>query len=268
MKRMLAGLLAVGCSLAVHAAPDVYHNGLGMPFVQIPPGRFIMGTLDLGEVADELRVERPMNISDELPPHEVVISRPFWLGQTEVTQGQWFAVMGTRPGTDWFWEEPDWEVLPVTGVSWDDVQAFIERLNAEDPEARYRLPTEAEWEHAARAGSKATRPFPRDELDEHAWYIENSGDRPQPVATRQVNAWGLYDMLGNVWEWVADHYSPTYYKVSPAMDPKGPGEGEKRVRRGGSYHCNPELVRPAYRAPIRPERGYSVLGFRLVAEPK
>jgi len=261
-------VLVLACWGAAASARDVYTNSLGMPFVEVPPGHFVMGTLDMGDVAEELTIERPMNISDELPPHEVIISRPFWLGQTEVTQGQWFAIMGTRPGPEWFWDEPDWELLPVASVSWEDVQAFIGRLNAEDAEARYRLPTEAEWEYAARAGSAKTRPFPRDDLGRHAWYLDNSGDRPHPVATRKVNAWGFYDMLGNVWEWVGDYYDGGYYKVSPVMDPTGPNDGEQRVRRGGSYHCNPELVRPAYRAPVSPERALPVLGFRLVAEPR
>ncbi len=267
MKRTWLILMLCGCSVAAHAARHVYTNALGMPFVEVPAGSFVMGTLDLGEVADELRVDRPINIGGELPPHEVIISKPYWLGQTEVTQGQWLAVMGTKPGPPWYWDEPDWDLLPVTSVSWYMVQDFIARLSAEDDAASYRLPTEAEWEYAARAGSDGTRPFPRDRLSEHAWYLENSGDRPQPVATRHGNAWGLYDMLGNVWEWVADYHDAGYYKRSPGADPQGPADGEQRVRRGGSFHCTPELVRPAYRAPVSPEGRYPVLGFRLVALP-
>jgi formylglycine-generating enzyme required for sulfatase activity len=152
-------------------------------------------------------------------------------------------------------------------VSWQDVQAFIESLSRRDPAYDYRLPTEAEWEYAARAGTEGNRPISEHELPEHAWFIANSGDNPHPVATRKPNAWGLYDMLGNAWEWTADWYAPQTYGQADRVDPTGPEDGRSRVRRGGSYHCPLWQTRPGYRQANTPETRYSVLGFRLVAEP-
>ena len=241
-------------------------NSLGMAFVAIPAGSFIMGNSQFDDTLFELPDGNPDLIRDELPSHPVRISRHFLLGRTEVTQGQWLALMGTQPGPKSHWRGPDWRRLPVVSVSWLDAQAFITALNQRENTRAYRLPSEAEWEYAARAGSMELRPFPRQELDRHAWYLANSGDRPQPVATRQANAWGLHDMLGNAWEWVADRYDPEAYAGTPEVDPVGPAAGDKRVRRGGSYHCQPHLVRPAYRAADIPVTRYSVLGFRVLRE--
>ena len=135
-----------------------------------------------------------------------------------------------------------------------------------DPDRHFRLPTEAEWEYAARAGNTGLRPFSRLAMDEYAWYIHNSNDELQAVAQLKPNAWGLYDMYGNAWEWVADWYSPTAYTSAVITNPSGPDSGSKKVRRGGSYHCPPHLIRSAYRAADDPEKAYSVLGFRLVSE--
>jgi formylglycine-generating enzyme required for sulfatase activity len=146
-------------------------------------------------------------------------------------------------------------------------QRFARELGRLDPEHRYRLPTEAEWEYAARAGSRGLRPFPDEDLGRHAWFIQNSGDEPQPVGTREPNAFGLHDMLGNAWEWTADWYDAGTYTEGSRIDPRGPEDGVARVRRGGSYHCPAHLVRPGYRAADDPDRRYSVLGFRLVMEP-
>ena len=167
----------------------------GIEFVQIPAGEFLMGS----EARD---YERPVT--------QVRISRGYWLGKHEVTQAEWEAVMGSNPSN---FDEcgPN---CPVEEVSWDDVQEFIRRLNAAVGEERYRLPTEAEWEYAARAGTSEdtyagnlTDPYGRDPvLEGIAWYRRNSGGRTQPVGQKAPNAWGLYDMLGNVYEWVQDWY--------------------------------------------------------------
>lgn len=235
--------------------------------IQIPAGTFQMGTMDIEAVRFEVPEPGALNIDDETPAHRVTISRPFWLGRTEVTQAQWLAAMGTRPGPDDHWQRSDWRTLPVVSVSWHMAQSFIAKLNQSQNHWVYRLPTEAEWEYAARAGSTDLRPFPDEDLSEHAWFIQNSGDRPQPVATRVANAFGLHDMLGNAWEWVADHYAPNTYQRGTRIDPGGPAQGPRRVRRGGSYHCPAHLVRPGYRAADLPSRRYSVLGLRIAADP-
>lgn len=234
--------------------------------VRVAPGTFTMGTADLDAVRFEATEPDKLQIDDETPAREVSITRAFWLTRTEVTQAQWLAIMDTKPGPDSHWNRPDWERLPVVSVSWDDTQAFIRTLNALPGNWRYRLPTEAEWEFAARAGSDGLRPMPLESLAGHAWYIANSGDEPQPVGTRMANAWGFYDLLGNAWEWVADRYAPDTYRVASQADPAGPSTGGKRVRRGGSYHCPSHLVRPGYRAADAPDTRYSVLGFRLAAD--
>lgn len=238
-----------------------------LDFVRVPAGEFTQGNSHFDETVFELPDGDARLIEDELPPHRVRITRPFELSKTEVTQGQWFDRMGTRPGPAENWQRHHWRQLPVVSVTWHDAQRFIAVLNARARTARYRLPTEAEWEYAARAGSSGSRPFAAAELTRQAWYLGNSGDQPHPVAQFPANAWGLYDMLGNAWEWVADHYQPDYYAHSPRDDPPGPGTGNKRVRRGGSYHCQAHLVRVEYRAADPPATRYSVIGFRVVREP-
>ncbi|MEN8131848.1 MAG: formylglycine-generating enzyme family protein [Pseudomonadota bacterium] len=249
----------------VASEPPIITNSLGMEFVQLPAGEFMMGTSDLEEALFDMPEPDQSKIADETPVHPVKIIQAFYLGRTEVTQAQWLKVMGTKPGPDSHWQRSDWQDLPVVSISWYRAQDFIEVLNASESRFSYRLPTEAEWEYAARADSEGLRPFSLDQLDEYAWYIENSGDLPHPVASRKTNAWGVYDMFGNVWEWVADWYSPDIYERGTAVSPTGPRKGRSKVRRGGSYHCSRHLVRSAYRAADDPRKAYSVLGFRLVA---
>jgi len=225
-----------------------------------------MGTTDIDEaLADSPDPEATM-IKDETPAHNVVFRQPLLLSQTEVTQKVWLDVMHTKPGPDKNWQSSNWQQLPVVSISWRDANEFINRLNKTASQFHYRLPTEAEWEYAARAGSAGLRPFTRAKMGDYAWYIHSSGDEVQPVAQLQANAWGLYDMYGNVWEWVSDWYSPTSYTNSISNNPQGPDNGTKKIRRGGSYHCPPHLIRSAYRAADNLDKAYSVLGFRLVAE--
>ncbi|MCK5394724.1 MAG: SUMF1/EgtB/PvdO family nonheme iron enzyme [Gammaproteobacteria bacterium] len=252
--------------MQVQAEPAMVRSDLNIRFVTIPAGQFIMGTKDLGEAIADLPEPESEMINDETPAHKVVFETPFQLSKTEVTQKTWLDIMGTKPGPASHWQKKHWEQLPVVSVSWPDANDFIKRLNQQSADTHYRLPTEAEWEYAARAGDSKLRPFSRLAMDEYAWYIHNSNDEIQPVAQLKPNAWGLHDMHGNVWEWVADWYSPAAYAESTQLNPQGPEHGNKKVRRGGSYHCPPHLIRPAYRAADTPNKAYSVLGFRLIAE--
>ena len=251
-----------------HAQPAPLDTDIGLTFVSIPAGQFVMGTKDINEALEDLPEPKAEAINDEQPAHTVVFEKSFWLSQTEVTQKIWFNIMGTRPGPEPQWRTQNWEQLPVVSISWDRTNEFIGKLNQLSSEIHYRLPTEAEWEYAARAGSKELRPFPVIAMDEFAWYIHNSNDEAQPVAQLEANAWNLYDMYGNAWEWVSDWYSPTAYQQSAKINPQGPSQGIKKVRRGGSFHCQPHLIRSAYRAANFPSDAYSVLGFRLIAEKK
>ncbi|HEY7545724.1 MAG TPA: bifunctional serine/threonine-protein kinase/formylglycine-generating enzyme family protein, partial [Blastocatellia bacterium] len=182
-------------------------------FVQIPQGEFLMGS-EKGE-------------GDEKPAHKVRISRPFEMGKYEVTQAQWEAVMGNNPSNF------KGANLPVENVSWNDAQEFIQKLNARNDGYVYRLPTEAEWEYACRAGSTGDY---AGNLDEMAWHGSNSASKTHSVGQKKPNAWGLHDMHGNVWEWCMDWYLENYYSQSPSADPPGPGTGSLRVSRGGSCY--------------------------------
>jgi len=193
-----------------------------------------------------------------MPVHWVTISRPFYLQTTEVTQGQWRAVMGENPS--YFQKGDDY---PVEQVSWDDVQIFLKRLNTRDPGKRYRLPTEAEWEYACRAGTTGER---YGELDAIAWYGENSGNTTHPVGKKEPNAWGLYDMLGNVWEWCADLYGKNYYQALPGMDPQGSTSGLDRVLRGGCWYYSGNSSRSAYRNAFISGTRDSYIGFRCARD--
>jgi formylglycine-generating enzyme required for sulfatase activity len=199
-------------------ANESFTNSIGMEFVLIPAGSFTMGADKNFEDADD----------DETPPHRVTISKPFYLGKYEVTQTQWEAVMRDNPSR---FKGPN---NPVEQVSWKDAQVFIKRLNEKEGHDRYRLPSEAEWEYTARAGTTGPYSFGDNAglLGRYAWYIKNSGDKTHPVGQKKPNAWGLHDMYGNVWEWVQDWYGESYYRSSPSMDPAGPSSGSGRVVRG------------------------------------
>ena len=231
-------------------------NDLGMTMVLLPAGSFAMGGDWDAEQADE----------NELPRHVAAFDQPFYIGRSTVTQSQWQTVMGHNPS-----EFPG-EDRPVENVSHDDALAFIARLNARENTRTYRLPTEAEWEYAARAGSPAAYGFGAAirKLKDYAWYRANSGQATHPVGRLQPNAWGLFDMHGNVHEWCADWYARDYYAVSPARHPTGPARGVARVLRGGDWGSEDWYCRCAVRSLSSPQRRSPRVGFRLVkqaAEP-
>lgn len=265
-KVMVMSLLLISTSINAGSAVT---NNIGMAFVTIPAGHFQMGITEdeRQAVIDEMEKPDFDAFKDEQPQHEVKISKAFLLGKTEVTQGQWFKVMENRPGPKEYWQHDDWENLPVVSVSWSMAKRFTEELGKMDPKYKYRLPTEAEWEYAARAGNNGLRPVSVAKLSDYAWNFQNSGDMPHPVAELEANAFGVHDMLGNAWEWVADWYAPDTYRMNITTDPTGPASGVSRVRRGGSYHCPLFQTRPNYRSANTPDTAYSVIGFRVVAEP-
>jgi formylglycine-generating enzyme required for sulfatase activity len=242
-------------------------------FVKISSGEFMMGC----ERKELVSVPGGMSAcpSDELPRHLVKITKSFEMGAYELTQSQWQVIMGSNPS---FFKGPE---RPVEQVTWDDAQEFINRLNARRDGYHYRLPTEAEWEYAAAAGARG--PFAGPDLDSMAWYditgkrgpipmTESEGDT-QPVGKKKPNAWGLYDMLGNVAEWVQDWYGATYYKSSSQADPTGPSESDNgagapyHVTRGGSWHSNPTYLRVSDRYQTVNVLRRRDTGFRLVREP-
>jgi len=233
-------------------APTAAAHGLTPPptakitdadFVFIRPGTFQMG--DLAGDGDP----------GELPVHTVTLTHVFYLQKTEVTQAQWETVMGSNPSYFTFCPR-----CPVEEVSYDDVQQFIAALNARSPGKHYRLPTEAEWEYAARAGSPADYGVPGD-ATAGGWISTNSVDETHPVGELQPNAWGLYDMEGNVWEWVHDWFAP--YTAAPVTDPTGPDSGEFRVLRGGSWRHPASFARSSFRGSTDPTNTSYFYGFRL-----
>jgi formylglycine-generating enzyme required for sulfatase activity len=219
-----------------------------MYFVNIPAGNFMMGCSP----------EDPDCNADEKPSHPVSITRSFEMGKYQVTQAEYEAVTNINPS---YSKGP---TLPVEGVSWEDAQKFCEAVNRKGDGYRYRLPTEAEWEYAARAGNSACRYGP---LAEVAWSRDNSSGKSHPVGEKKPNAFGLYDVLGNVWEWVQDWYSLTYYSHSPESDPKGPDSGEYRLARGGSWRGVVRgHARVSSRYMLKPNVRSIVVGFRCVRE--
>ena len=227
-------------------------NSLEMEFAWIPAGRFLMGSPkgEGGRKSDETQ-------------HEVQISRGFWIGKFEVTQGDWWRVMGENPSNFKYCGGG----CPVEKVSWNDTQDYIRRLNGLESARgfRYRLPTEAEWEYAARAGTAGPR-YGKVYDVAWSWFSSIGSDsslRTYPVALLQANRWGLYDMLGNVREWTADWYGR--YPAGPASDPRGPATGSDRVLRGGSFRsARTRGLRSANRRSNPPDRRRDDIGFRLV----
>jgi formylglycine-generating enzyme required for sulfatase activity len=244
---------------------------LNLDLVWIAPGDFLTGTPDQNllvkwfYLAREKLTKQPnlgAGFDNERPVTWVTLTRPFWLGRTAVTQGQYQAVMGTNPsqftaaGRD----------APVEQVNWDDAMAFCQKLTERENAAgrlptgyAYTLPTEAQREYACRAGTEG--PFAGD-LAAMAWYDANSGDTTHPVATKQPNAWGLYDMTGNVWEWCRDWYADKL-PGGEVANPMGPTSGSSRVVRGGGWSDDAAFCRSAFRnGNVSGDRDVN-LGFRL-----
>ena len=220
--------------------PDLT-NSIGIRLKLIPAGRFTM--------------------SEGSDAHEVTLTQPFYLGVTQVTNAQWQALMGPIPSQ---WKDAD---HPVEQVSWKDAVSFCEKLTAMPDERatgrKYRLPTEAEWEHACRAGSTTRYSFSDDGslLGDFGWFHNNSNSQTQPVGRKQPNGWGLHDMHGNVWEWCSDWYHE--FAHCSMTDPWGPSQGSLRVSRGGCWDNFAEICRSAARYWGNPSIRYRYLGFRL-----
>jgi len=246
----------------VLASEKVFHNSLGMEFVLIPAGKFIMGSP---------KDESNRSISEV--QHPVTISKPFYMQTTEVTLKQWWAVMGKR----FFGRRKGTDDMPVTRVSWHACMQFIKKLNAQK-EGVYRMPTEAEWEYACRAGTSTAYSWGNRIDCNRAIYSNNSMksgeclkyiksrsmavDGVAPVKSYPPNAYGLYDMHGNVWEWCIHWYGD--YPASAVTDPRGPDSGYRKIRRGGSWFGHGYLCRSANRNFGHPASRYRTTGFRLV----
>jgi formylglycine-generating enzyme required for sulfatase activity len=255
--------------------PVEFKNTFDMPLRVIPPGKFTMGSPE-GEIERCLKQDSDgvYLIRSEAPEHEVEIVRPFYLGATEVTVGQFRRfVEGSNysVGNDG-WKKPSHEQFddyPVVFLTWQNAADFCSWLSRKEGK-KYRLPTEAEWEYCCRAGKGATRhPFGDNdtELEDYCWYVKNSGGGPKAVANKKPNEWGLYDMLGNAWEWCEDSYDPHYYRRSPKKDPSG-GAGDLHVIRGGAWNESPVACRSACRH-VHPEIAgvrWGNHGFRVVLD--
>ena len=222
-------------------------NSIDMKFTLIPAGKFVMGS-------EEYDGEKPV--------HAVTISKPFYLGVYQLTQREWETVMGNNPS------DFKGDNHPVEKVSWGDVQEFINKLNEKENTNKYRLPSEAEWEYAARAGTTTRYSFGDDDskLGEYAWYDENSSGKTHPVGQKGSNPWGLYDVHGNVWEWVQDEWHNTYEGApndGSAWEDVG---SARRVIRGGNWYNNAGSCRSALRYHFNQGYRYVHLGFRLLQE--
>ena len=255
---LIAGVILL--SLAEHLQaqqPKQITNSIGMKLMLIPKGTFMMGSPE----SEQGRFENETQ-------HDVTISKDYYLGVYEVTQAQHEKVMGKNPshfqGAIVGNENAD---LPVENVSWEDAVEFCKKLS-ELPEEKkagrvYRLPTEAEWEYACRAGSKTAYSFGADSktLGDYAWFGGNSGQQTHPVGEKKANAWGLYDMHGNVWEWCSDWYG--VYPMGSVSDPSGPSEGSVRVYRGGCWSGGAAFCRSAVRLWFVPSNRIDDYGFRV-----
>ena len=243
-------------------------GGVALTLVLVPPGEFIMGTREHTETERRSTGHPDRRVDLELherPAHHVCITKPFYIGKTEVTQGQWKAVTGRNPSI------PKGDVnLPVNRVSWSDTRDFLEKL-AQRTGLSWRLPTEAEWEYACRAGTSTAYCIGDGEeaLRQVGWYDDTGrGDSfvMKPVMSFKANAWGIHDMHGNAAESCADWFDERYYMSAPRNDPTGPEHGPMRVLRGGSWAKGPSGCRSASRSAFFPGIGSPEFGFRVVCE--
>lgn len=237
-------VLTIASSFVTHAtAQDKKFTSptIAAEFVLIPGGTSMMGDIVL---------------------HEVVISKAYYMQMTEVTQGQWKKVMGNNPSIF----KTCGDDCPVENISWVDAQEFIRRLNQKEGANKYRLPTEAEWEFACRAGSagKDISSVKADELGDYAWYDANSDRKTHPVARKKPNAWGLYDIHGNILEWCQDWYDD--YQKGKVIDPKGASSGQHKVLRGGAWLGSPTTLQCTFRSQDYPVVRSNDIGFRLVRD--
>lgn len=253
---LLSALLLSQSALAIEMK-----NFDGIRFVKIEAGCFQMGQ-DKQTVLDQKEKQMTAN---ELPQHKVCISKPFYIGESEITQKQWEEMMGSNPS------KFKGMYRPVEKVSWNDTQTFIEKLNDKVKGDFYRLPTEAEWEYAARASTQTVYSFGDDPktIRDYAWFgNEGYGGDSHEVGQKKANPWGLVDIYGNVWEWVQDWYDPNYYQHSLDTDPKGAETGQYKVYRGGSWVAKQSNLRSAVRYSGLPTTRSGDIGFRLVREVK
>ncbi len=244
--RIILGAIGGSNPGAARPAPkpgSVVRNQLGMALVYVPAGSFMMGSNNGGP--------------DEEPVHEVTIKEGFYIGRYEVTQAEWQQLMGNNPSTF------KGDSLPAEQVSWDDAQIFINKLNERGDGFKYRLPTEAEWEYACRAGTTGDY---AGEVNEMGWFSENSGSKTHTVGTKRPNGWGLADMHGNVWEWCADYYHETYNGAPTDGSTWLTGtEMKYRVLRGGSWDGHVSDLRSAGRLRRSPAGRAYDFGFRVAA---
>jgi formylglycine-generating enzyme required for sulfatase activity len=249
--------------------PVVQTNSVGMKLVLIPPGEFTMGS-PKALIEEELRLRAGdgwygLHLPGEGPQHRVRITKPYWLGATDVTQEEYQRAMGSNPS-----KFQGGAKRPVEQVSWDEAMEFCRKLSevpAEKAEKRrYGLPSEAQWEHACRAGTTTRWYFGDDKAGfaDVAWFLSNAGGQTHPVGQKRANAWGLYDMCGNVWQWCLDWYDMDYYAMSTTDDPAGPPGGLRRVRRGGGYIYGAERCRSAARLSLAPGERAENVGFRVL----
>ena len=269
----LVGALAVMAQEVKPGKEEVIDLGEGvkLDMVLIPSGKFMMGLTkkELEDIKVEFQEELKKDGKEQLldavdlimsiqgKQHEVTLTKPFYMGKHEVTQEQWEALMGKNPSTT------KGAKLPVTNVSWEDCQEFIKKLNAKT-DGGYRLPTEAEWDYACRAGTTTAYSFGDKITPKDANYLDSKIGKPVAVGSYKPNAFGLFDMHGNVWEWCEDWHGEYPFAVT---DPKGPATGNRRVVRGGSSGYYGSFARSSNRYYSLPTNRGSLGGFRLARTP-
>ena len=256
----LVGTLSVMAQEVKPGKAEVIDLGkdVKLEMVLIPAGKFLMGGKKIPvDPFSNIKVAQPEE--DEFPQHEVTLTKPFYMGKYEVTQEQWFEIMGENPSRE------KGRKLPVTNVSWNECHFFIRKLN-EKTNGVYRLPTEAEWEFACRAGTSTAYSFGDKMTPKDANYADSGIGKPVEVGSYKPNAFGLYDMHGNVWEWCEDWYGD--YSAGSITDPKGPATGENRVLRGGAFSDVGSLARSSFRSnDFSPTNRFLDNGFRLARTP-